>query len=53
MGSESEWWDIEVVPVIAFPDGTTYEFEEYFETGFDGVASVFENLVDSYYRLWN
>ena len=52
-GSESEWWDIEVVPVIAFPDGTTYEFEEYFETGFDGVASVFENLVDSYYRLWN
>ena len=45
------WWWIE--PALLFPDGTTYEFWEYFEDGsFDYVADTFENLLNAYSSLW-
>lgn len=46
------WW-FEVEPVIKFEsDGTTYSFSDFFGTGFGGVESLFESLIDNYKRVW-
>ena len=33
-------------------DGTTYSFSDFFGTGFGGVESLFESLIDNYKRVW-
>lgn len=49
-GSYTSWT---VVPVVVFAyDGSSQAFDDYFSTGFSGVESRFESLLDSYRRLF-
>lgn len=44
-------YDIE--PIILFSDGSSASFEEFGERGFSGLAGAFQDVVDSYTRIWN
>lgn len=49
-----DWWEYCIEPVLYFPaDGTTYEFENYFEKGFQNVVTSVEDLIDSYCEFWD
>lgn len=48
----NDFWEYYLNPVLLFPDGTTYEFEEYFERGFRSVQSQWNSLLNSYERLF-
>lgn len=43
----------ELVPVLAFPDGTTYKFDDYFTVGFGSLISDYEDLIDNFRNLFN
>lgn len=47
------WGEYSLVPVMVFDDGTQYEVEEYFETGFGSVTSLFESVIDQYENAWD
>lgn len=47
------WGYIEIVPVLHFNDNTTYEFDNYFGSGFGNVTNLFESLIDSYENAWD
>ncbi len=46
-------WEYEIEPLLKFDaDGTTYSFEEYFETGFAGIEDNLAGLVQTYEKVW-
>lgn len=50
----SDYWEYWVEPVLMFKkDGTTYAFEEYFENGFGNIESLWNDLLDSYDKVWS
>lgn len=52
-----EWsggWEYQVHPLLYFEeDGSTYEFEDYFEEGFANVQDRWEDLKDAYQTVWD
>ncbi len=53
-----EWgtnsWEYMLEPLIKFDaDGTTYSFDEYFETGFASVEDLWDSLWKSYEKVWD
>lgn len=55
-GFEATEWDDEwfhVMPMIAFPDGTKYVLDEYFNTGFSGMENTWKSLLRKYRSFWN
>lgn len=53
-GDTNSWWEWAPESVISFSDGTTYEFDDFFgDTQFLSVKNLYEDLVDSYMKLWN
>ena len=42
-----------IEPQLQFPDGTTYYFVNYFENGFEGVESLWNNLTKKYEAIWD
>ena len=42
-----------IEPQLEFPDGTTYYFSKYFESGFDGVETLWNNLTKKYEAIWD
>lgn len=48
------YWSYELNPVIAFPDETTYTFEEYFSSArFASVVDLLNSVIDKYENIWN
>lgn len=50
------WYDYTeyyIEPELLFPDGTTYYFSNYFETGFSGVENLWNNLTKKYEAIWD
>lgn len=45
-------WEYYITPVLKFPDGTTYDFEDYFGR-FNNVENKFETVINAYENLWN
>lgn len=53
-GDTNSWWQWAPESVICFSDGTTYEFNEFFgDSQFLSVKNLYEDLVESYMKLWN
>lgn len=53
-GDPAQYWEWSAEPVISFSDGTTYDFDEFFDsTQFLSVKNLYEDLVNSYMKLWN
>lgn len=46
------YWEYELAPVLKFPDGTSYEFEQYFSDGFEDVEDAWSDLQRAYERMW-
>lgn len=51
-GEEYNHWYYEVWNQLLFPDGTTYDVDEYFGK-FIKVSDKFETLLDAYERVWD
>lgn len=53
--AEKYSWGTEyhIEPELVFPDGTTYYFTKYFETGFSGVENLWNNLTKKYEAVWD
>lgn len=45
------YWEYIPSPMLLFPDGTTYEVEEYLSK-FALISGKFDSLIDSYLRIW-
>lgn len=48
----SQYGEYYVDGVMKFADDTTYSVEEYFSRGFASVADSWENLIESYEKMW-
>jgi len=49
-----DYWYYERESKLKFAaDGTTYDFDEYFETGFGNVENLWDDLSDNYEKVWD
>ena len=53
--TEKYSWGTEyyIEPQLVFPDGTSYYFTKYFETGFSGVENLWNSLTKKYEAIWD
>ena len=45
--------EYQIEPQLIFPDGTSYYFTKYFETGFSGVENLWNSLTKKYEAIWD
>ena len=45
-------WEYHVFAQVAFPDGTTYDIDTYFEN-FTNVTNKWDAVIDAYKKIWN
>lgn len=43
----------QIEPQLIFPDGTSYYFTKYFESGFSGVENLWNSLTRKYEAMWD
>ena len=47
------WWQYRLVPQMQFiSDGSVYDFGKYFSSGFSSVESAWQDLLESYQKVW-